>query len=162
MALKHGRQSGSGVSLQLVYLAEACVLRKWLAEGGTQHLHTHFGTNSATVALLCRLLGGPTFSFTSHGPEEYDRPRAIGLDDKVRHCAFVVGISQFGASQLYRWSDFEDWSKVEVVRCGVDAMFLSTRPTPIPDASHFVNVARLGREKGQVIAVRAMKKLVDD
>lgn len=161
-AITHGRRAGSGVPLHVIYLAEACVLRKWLAERQTQHVHTHFGTNSTTVALLCRQLGGPPYSFTSHGPEEYYKAGAISLGDKVRHCAFVVGISQFGRSQLFHWSRYEDWSKIEVVRCGVDAMFLSTPPTPIPNTTRLVNVARLGPEKGQLIAIRALKKLIDE
>ena len=92
--------------------------------GRDEHLHCHYGTNSAAVALLCRLLGGPPYSFTMHGPEEFDSPRALSLRDKIHHAAFVVAISEFTRSQLYRWADHADWPKIKVVRCGVDAMFL--------------------------------------
>ncbi|HEV3027564.1 MAG TPA: colanic acid biosynthesis glycosyltransferase WcaL, partial [Planctomycetota bacterium] len=57
----------------LAYLAEACRLRRWLWRESVSHLHAHFGTNPAAVALLCRILGGPPYSFTVHGPEEFDR-----------------------------------------------------------------------------------------
>ena len=67
-AIRMGRRSERGTLLHLIYLAEACVLRGWLVERGTTHLHCHYGTNSATVALLCRILGGPPYSFTMHGP----------------------------------------------------------------------------------------------
>ena len=58
-AVRMGRRSERGTLLHLIYLAEACVLRGWLVEAGTTHLHCHYGTNSAAVALLCRILGGP-------------------------------------------------------------------------------------------------------
>src|SRR5215212_9061354 len=51
------------------YLAEACLLVRWLRECGATNLHAHFGTNPAAVARLTRLLGGPPYSFTVHGPE---------------------------------------------------------------------------------------------
>ena len=40
-------------------------------------LHAHFGTNSAEVAMLVRALGGPPWSFTVHGPKEYDNVELI-------------------------------------------------------------------------------------
>src|SRR5262249_6760839 len=72
-AIRFGRRSDRGVLRHFAYLAEACLLRKWLAEAGVTHLHVHFATNPAAVALFCRLLGGPTYSITIHGPEEWDR-----------------------------------------------------------------------------------------
>ena len=51
----------------LVTLAEAAMLADWLRLGGARHLHAHFGTNSAEVAMLVHALGGPPYSFTAHG-----------------------------------------------------------------------------------------------
>ena len=42
-----------------------------------QHLHAHFGTNSATVAMLVGELIGLPYSFTVHGPEEFDKAEAV-------------------------------------------------------------------------------------
>src|SRR5262249_25594545 len=75
-AVRFGRRSDRGVIRHLVYLAEACLLRRWLAAAGAEHLHVHFATNPAAVGLFCRLLGGPAYSITVHGPEEWDRPEA--------------------------------------------------------------------------------------
>src|SRR5262245_4740269 len=49
--------------LHLAYLAQACRLRELARREGIAHVHAHFGTNSAEVALLCAELGGPPFSF---------------------------------------------------------------------------------------------------
>jgi colanic acid/amylovoran biosynthesis glycosyltransferase len=143
----------------LVYLAEACLLVRWLRECGAIHLHAHFGTNPAAVALLTRLLGGPPYSFTVHGPEEFDRPDALSLGEKIAGAVFVVAISSFGRSQLYRWARPDDWAKVRVVRCGVDAAFLGSNPIPIPSTPRLVCVGRLAEQKGQLLLVAAAAKL---
>lgn len=142
-----------------VYLAEACLLRRWLAAERATHLHAHFGTNPADVALLCRTLGGPPFSFTVHGPEEFDRPDALSLGDKAAAAAFVVAISSFGRSQLFRWCRAADWPKVKVVRCGVDAAFLHAGPLPPVSAPRLVCVGRLAEQKGQLVLVEAAARL---
>ncbi|MFO0907062.1 MAG: glycosyltransferase [Isosphaeraceae bacterium] len=149
--------------IHLVYLAEACRLLIWTQRDRIDHLHVHFGTNSTTVAWLCRRLGGPAYSFTVHGPEEFDRPVALGLPEKVHEAAFVVNVCAFGRSQLWRWSEFADWSKIHVVHCGLDPSFLDVPRTPIPasDAPRLVNIGRLAEQKGQLVLVEAAGLLRD-
>ncbi|MDB5349034.1 MAG: glycosyl transferase group 1 [Planctomycetota bacterium] len=159
--LRMGWRSERGVAYHLAYLAEACILREWLAAADVQHLHAHFGTNSASVAMLCRILGGPRYSVTVHGPEEFDAPRALSLNEKIRHSAFVVAVSEFGRSQLCRWADPADWSKIRVVRCGVDASFLQTGPAAASASNRFVCVGRLAEQKGQLLLVEAAALLRD-
>jgi colanic acid/amylovoran biosynthesis glycosyltransferase len=154
-AVRLGRRSERGVIFHLIYLAEACVLLRWLARSKAVHLHAHFGTNSTAVAMLCRLLGGPPYSFTAHGPEEFDFARALSLGEKVRHAEFVVAVSEFGKGQLYRWSDYADWGKIHVIRCGVDAQFLDAGPPPIRTSPRLVCVGRLAEQKGQLLLVEA-------
>lgn len=157
--LKIGIGSERGVLLNLAYFAEACVLLKWFAEDGITHVHTHFGTNSATVAMLCHLLGGPTYSMTVHGPEEFDKPAAIALSEKIRHATFVVAVCSFGRSQLYRWCDYLHWSKIQVIHCGVDEMFLQQPAVAIPSEARFVCVGRLSEQKGHLMLVEAARQL---
>lgn len=157
--LKIGWGSDRGVLLNLAYLAEACVLRSWLAAAGVTHIHTHFGTNSATVALLCRLLGGPAYSMTIHGPEEFDKPAAIALSQKIDHAAFVVAVCSFGKSQLFRWCDYKQWAKIHVVHCGVDQMFLHYPDMPLPSEPRLVCVGRLSEQKGHLMLIEAVSQL---
>ena len=98
-----GRRAARPLFVHVVYLAEACRIEPWLRKAGVQHLHAHFGTNPAEVAMLVHVLGGPDWSFTVHGPEEFDKPQFIGLGEKIRHCSFVVAVSSYTRSQLYRW-----------------------------------------------------------
>ena len=154
-----GRRSERGVLRHFIYLAEACLLLKWIRDaGGAQHVHAHFGTNSTTVALLANLLGGPSFSFTSHGPEEYDHASELSLGEKIERSAAVVAVSDFGRSQLYRQVSLDHWPKVHVIRCGVDASFLSG-PQPVADNRRLVCVGRLVEQKGQLLILDALAGL---
>lgn len=159
-AIRMGRRSDRGILRHVVYMAEACLLLRWLrAEGKVSHLHAHFGTNSAAVAMLVRLLGGPSYSFTVHGPEEFDHPMELSLGEKVERAAAVVAVSDFGRSQIYRWIPVEHWAKVHVVRCGVDAAFLEAGPQPIADNRRLVCVGRLAEQKGQLLILEALAGL---
>jgi colanic acid/amylovoran biosynthesis glycosyltransferase len=158
-ALRFARGSLRPLPLHLVYLAEACLLQRWLKEAGCDHLHAHFGTNATEVACLCERLGGPGYSFTVHGPEEFDMPAALQLPRKVRRARFVVAISSFGRSQLMRWIDADDWPKVRVVHCGLDGDFLQHALTPPPHAPKLVCVGRLCEQKGQLLLLRALHRL---
>jgi colanic acid/amylovoran biosynthesis glycosyltransferase len=161
LTLKIGWKSDRGLARHLAYLAEACLLLRWLQASDIQGIHVHFGTNSATVAMLCHLLGGPPYSFTVHGPEEFDKAPLIALTEKIERAAFVVAISSFGRSQLYRWCDYTNWSKIELVRCGVDQSFLAaSADTSYPIAPpHFVCVGRLCEQKGQLLLIEACAQL---
>ena len=154
-ALTMGVRSERGVIWHLIYLAEACLLRRRLRACGARHLCVHFGTNAASVAMLCRLLGGPPYSVTIHGPEEFDAPRPLALREKIQHAAFVVAISQFTRSQLYRWCQRRDWEKIHVIHCGLNEVFLPRAVAPVPDRPRLVNVGRLSEQKGQLLLIEA-------
>lgn len=154
-----GWSSERGVVRHLAYLAEACVLLGWFNDQQITHVHAHFGTNSTTVAMLCHVLGGPPYSFTVHGPEEFDKAKAIALEEKINRANFVVAVSSFGKSQLYRWCDRKHWSKIHIVHCGVDELFLDQPHIPIPDQPRLVCVGRLCEQKGHLLLVEAASQL---
>jgi colanic acid/amylovoran biosynthesis glycosyltransferase len=159
VAFRSSRCSDRGLLVHFAYLAEACTLLRRLRRFGCKHVHAHFGTIGTTVAMLCHELGGPPFSFTVHGPEEFDKPHLIALTEKISKAAFVVAVSSFGQSQLYRWSPFGDWSKIHVVRCGVDEALFAAPRAPIPPAPRLVCVGRLCAQKGQILLVEAAARL---
>lgn len=159
LALKLSWGAERSILYHLAYLAEACVLLGWFAEADVAHVHAHFGTNSTTVAMLCRAMGGPPYSFTVHGPEEFDKVMAIGLPEKIRRAAFVVAISSYGRSQLYRWCLQKEWSKIHVVRCGVDDDFFH-QPQISPSEARLVCVGRLCEQKGQLLLINAASRLL--
>jgi colanic acid/amylovoran biosynthesis glycosyltransferase len=159
LALRMGRRAARPWPVHLVYLAEACRMVPWLRRCGARHLHAHFGTNPAEVAMLAGALGGPPYSFTVHGPEEFDQPEFLHLAEKIRRAAFVVAVSSYGRSQLYRWIGYRDWPKVQVVHCGIEPAFHAGAATPPPAAPRIVCVGRLCEQKGQLLLVSAVAQL---
>ena len=159
LACRMSRGAERPLPVHLVYFAEACRVAIWLRTSGIEHLHAHFGTNSAEVAMLAHALGGPSWSFTVHGPEEFDKAPLIGLAEKIHRCAFVVAISSYGRSQLFRLVSHEHWPKVLVVPCGLDPDFFQEPATALPAARRLVCVGRLSEQKGQLLLVQAAHRL---
>jgi glycosyltransferase involved in cell wall biosynthesis len=159
LAIRSARRAERPLPYHLGYLAEACRMLPWLRSFGAVHLHAHFGTNSAEVAMLANALGGPSYSFTVHGPEEFDKPQFLGISEKVRRAAFVVAVSSHARSQLFRWLDHARWSSVKVVHCGVDPAFHKVEPTPPAATPRLVCVGRLCEQKGQLLLIEAAHRL---
>jgi colanic acid/amylovoran biosynthesis glycosyltransferase len=159
LALKMGMRADRPMPVHLIYLAEACRILPWLKKFGARHVHAHFGTNSAEIVMLANVLGGPAYSFTVHGPEEFDKPQFLGIGEKVRRSAFVVAISSYGRSQLYRWVDHAYWHKVKVVHCGLEKSFHDVTPIPLTTAPRLVCVGRLMEAKGQLLLIEAVHGL---
>jgi glycosyltransferase involved in cell wall biosynthesis len=159
LALRMAWHAERPLPYHLAYLAEACRVLPWLREFGATHVHAHFGTNSAEVVMLARALGGPAYSFTVHGPEEFDAPRCLGIAEKVRRSAFVVAVSAYGRSQLYRWVEHSYWPKIRIVHCGLENAFHDVAPAPAPGAPRVVCVGRLCEQKGQRLLLEAAARL---
>lgn len=162
LALKMGRRADRPWPYHLIYLAEACRVVPWLQAYEAEHVHAHFGTNSAEVAMLIHMLCGVPYSFTVHGADEFDKPEFLGLGEKIRRSAFVVAVSSFGRSQLLRWVEEEHWNKVKVVHCGLERAFHDVPPVAIPERPRLVCVGRLSGEKGQLMLVDAAAALARD
>ncbi len=161
-AIGMASKSDRSLPYHFIYLLEACCISRWLQGRDVRHLHAHFGTNPAEVAMLVHMLCGVPYSFTVHGPDEFDRPQFARLRDKARHAAFVVGVSSYGRSQLLRWVDDDQWGQVQVVHCGLDASFLNAAPVPVPDVPRMVCIGRLSGQKGQLILLQAAAVLMND
>ena len=157
LAMRMSRDSDRPLPYHFIYVAEACRMVLWLDEFGARHIHAHFGTNSTEVAMLTHVLGGPPYSFTVHGPDEFQRP--MGLDEKIHRSRFAVAISSFGRSQLWLRSRYEDWPKVNVVHCGLEKSFYDDAPAQPTVEPRLVCVGRLCEAKGQLLLIEAAARL---
>ncbi|HOA73903.1 MAG TPA: glycosyltransferase [Phycisphaerae bacterium] len=162
MAFRMGRRTERGLPRHFAYLVEAVYLLRELQRHRIEHVHVHFGTNAAAVARLIRCLGGPPYSFTVHGPDEFDAPRAWRLGDKQADAAFVVAITSYCSAQLRRWAAPEHWPRIHVLRCGVSENFLEGYAPIPPDSRTFVCVGRLCPQKGQLVLLEAAARLRDE
>jgi len=75
----------SKVFLLHLHTTEACVLLRWFSDSGVDHVHAHFGT--IQPPWRCCVAGGE-YSFTVHGPEEFDKVKALALVEKSRAGCF--------------------------------------------------------------------------
>lgn len=162
LAMRCGATGGGGVPgsggrlRHLIYWLEAVHVARRCHRLGIPHLHAHFGTNSATVAMLAAEAGGLTWSFTLHGPEEFDAPRAHSLGEKATRAAFAVVISSYGRSQLWRWTPLAAWDRVHVVRCGIEPNLFLT-PSPLPQGPlRLITIGRFSEQKGLPLLIDAM------
>jgi glycosyltransferase involved in cell wall biosynthesis len=157
------RRSERGLLRHVAYLWEAAALLRICDREKICHVHVHFGTNAAAVARLMRCLSGNrlTYSLTVHGPDEFDAPVGFSLREKVADASFVCAISDFCSAQVRRWSDSRDWGKVHVVRCTVSEEFFD-RARPIPaDSRTLLSVGRLSAQKGHLVLIEAMRRLME-
>lgn len=161
LMLQFASASQRGMLRHLAYMVEALVVSHWCRRDRVQHLHVHFGTNPATVGALVNEVTGIPFSFTVHGPEEFDNPRLHALGQKVQRASFAVAISSFGKSQLMRWADSADWDKIHVVHCGLDEAYLKEPAAKASDEPRLLCIARLSEQKGHLVLLQAARLLRD-
>ena len=158
LARRRAAAGESSLARQIIYLAEGAHIAARARELQIEHIHAHFGTNSTRVASYARLLGGPRFSFTVHGPEDFDNTAALDLGGKLAGAEFCATVSSYGRSQMCRWAQTGDWDKVQVVHCGLD-LSRWDRPAPLPQGPfHMVAVGRFAEQKGFGLLIRAFAK----
>lgn len=159
LTVQMGLGSQRGLAHHFAYLAEAAVLERMCAAQGITHLHVHHATNPAAVALLCKTLGGPTYSLTVHGPEEFEHGAQLSLDVKIANAAFVATVSEWSCRELFRRCDAGHHDKIFLVHNGVDEWFVSFPPIPIADTPQLLWVGRLKAQKNPLLLVHAVQQL---
>ena len=161
-ALRLGWRSEAGVLRHLAYVVEAAMLAQWCRRDGLEHIHVHFGTNAAAIALLAKEFGDISYSFTAHGPDEFEKAPLLSLGKKLDRATFAVCVSSFGRSQYMRWSPPGLWSKIAVVHCGLDRAFFDRPVLPPPANMRLVCVGRLDARKAQLLLVAAARRLLEE
>lgn len=145
----------------LVYVAHACRIMDWLDTQPVAHLHAHFGTNPAEIAHLVKVMGGPSYSFTVHGNDEFDHAPRLALPQKFRGASFAAAISAYTRSQLMRHLPSDLWPKIKVVHCGLPENAFSTPDAAdtAPEAPVFLCIGRLSGEKGHLVLLEAFARV---
>lgn len=159
-ALGLGRTDIRALLYQLFYFAEAVLVARWMKRRDLRHLHVHFATPAASVALIASRLSVVTLSITVHGPDEFYDVSGYHLREKIDGASFLCAIGNFARSQLMRLSAPESWNKFEIVPVGVDPARFTPRPDP-GDTSPFeiLCVGRLVPTKGQHVLLAASERL---
>lgn len=146
----------------LIYLAHAAQILTWLKGSEVTHIHAHFGTNSAEIATLIHVLGGPSYSFTIHGAEVFDNPLHHALPLKVSGAKFVVGSCAYIASQTMYHVDPDLWGRIKVVHCGLPSAVFERSAAPLPKQPVFLCIGRFSPEKGHILLLRSFAAVLAD
>lgn len=168
-AIRSARWDARLVARRLVHLGYGAVAARHCRLNGIGHLHAQFGLAPATIAwFACTIVNfdrgsACTWSFTIHGFQDFIEEADARLDLKAASASFVVCISDFTRSQLCRVTDPSLWDRFHVVRCGIDLVAFSQRPSrPMRSVPRVVIVGRLSPEKGHGILLEAISRLARD
>ena len=147
---------------QLIYFFEATVLARHLKAEGATHMHAHFTTGAASVAMLTSELTGIPYSFTLHGPADFLDPYRWKIGEKAARARFVATISHYARSQLMFHTPAEHWDRLHIIHCGVDPARYSGQSTAEAGETRLIFVGRVAPVKGLRLLVEAMRRLADE
>jgi len=156
------RNAGRKFVAHVAYLIEALAFHRRVTRAGIDHVHTHFSTNATTVAMFARLLGGPSYSFTVHGPDELvpGEPAALSIREKAAHADFVVAITAYCRDRIAQEAP-ESAGKIRIVHCGIDLDRFPFDPQP-PASDRVICIGRLCENKGQVHIPPAVAQVIGE
>jgi glycosyltransferase involved in cell wall biosynthesis len=116
-ALWRGRLPARHRLRTLIHFGEAGALRPILAEIGCRHLHVHALSGVATIAMLLREMGGPSYSLTAHGTDIF--VEKVLLAEKIAGSRFTRVATRFNRDHLVRVHG-ADAGRIHVMPFGVD------------------------------------------
>lgn len=144
---------------QSLYFLEGAQIAKEFERQGIEHVHCHFSNAASHAAMAAAEISGKSFSLTIHGLGDFDYPGAPTLREKLKRARFIASATQYGIAQAMRLTEPEDWSKLHLVRCGIEVDKLPARaPRPEGSRYRFVCVSRISAEKGQLGLVEAFAR----
>lgn len=134
----------------------------WVAERleaeGASHLHAHFATHPATLALIVSSLTGIPWSVTVHAHDIF--VSRVLLREKLAAARFVRAISRFNQEYLERlYPELE--GRVRVIHVGIDPEVYRRLPPPPAGPAVLLCVASLRPYKGHAVLLEACRLLKD-
>jgi glycosyltransferase involved in cell wall biosynthesis len=147
----------------LEFLLRALSIAAAVREAGVGHLHAHFATVAARMAMTVSLLTGVPFSFTAHAKdifrETVDRTLFAELVERARFC---ITVSDFNREFILEHTPHVREDKVLRLYNGVDLTALEPpADRPIPGIPHVVSVGRLVPKKGFDHLLRSLRLAKD-
>ncbi len=151
---------------QARYWGGAIQLWDLLRRRHVTHVHAHFSTNAADIALTATRFGravgsGPqSFSMHLHGVGDFSDVHANRIALKGREASGILCASDYSKAQALSWLEPESWDRVHVARYGVPV-------PPAPARRHgdgplrILGVGRLVGVKGHVVLLEALRLLAD-
>ena len=140
--------------------AEALLFLRKARENAIDHVHVHFATDSAIVAMIVHELGGPGYSVTAHAKDIYRSAVKPGLLSRVvERSRFTVTVCDANVRHLREILTPAAFARVRRLYNGVDLEAFQPRSGVRRDENHVLCVARLVEKKGFPVLVDALALL---
>ena len=135
---------------------------RWVRQHRLDHVHVHFGTSEATVALMANLLGDVPYSLTLHAFDIFrDTVDLRLLANKMNHSRFSVTVTEFNRDYLVANVPGLDAQRLRVGYNGISVERFSSERSPC-DAPTVFGLGRLIEKKGFGHLVAAVARLRDE
>ncbi len=127
---------------------QAAYLASLLRRRPVRHLHAHFATAPALVAMFASRLTGTPYTFTTHAKDLYVGTQPRLLRAEIRHARAVVTISEYNRSYLAQSVDHSANGKVKCIYNGLDLRRFPFRERATAEDPLILGVGRLIEKKG--------------
>lgn len=137
----------------MLHFAEGVVLAKMIeSQGDIVHIHAHYVSHPATLAMVASWLTGIPFSFTAHASDIW--VERLFIRDKLAECKFAFVCSKYGRARLLESCNDRVGTKVFVNYHGIDVDWFTVKDERQYVAKHddkyvLLNIGRISEEKAQ-------------
>ena len=134
----------------LRHFLQAAYLAALLRREPAVHLHAHFATAPALVAMFASQLSGTPYTFTAHARDIYVDTRPELLRKQMHHASAVVTVSEYNRRHLLQQLNPATPGKVVCIYNGIDPSQFPFRwpRAGDPGPPVILSVARLVEKKG--------------
>lgn len=158
--LMPGKSTEKRLSLTMKAVSVALVCQS----EGIQHMHAHFGSDAATVALLASRISRIPFSYTAHARDIYHTYIDEETDARMRRAKmaeakFVATVSDFNKAYLETLAGDRSPSRIERIYNGVDLQRFSFSSASGRADTEVLAVGRLIEKKGFLDLIEAHRLL---
>ncbi len=155
---RHGETDADADRLKL----RAAVLAVLAQANRIEHLHAHFASDAATVAMLASRLSGMSYSFTAHAKDIYhESVDTTFLKEKIRGAKFVITVCDHNREYLAGLAGKQEEDKVIRLYNGIDLDLFRPEPAGQADESLILAVGRFVEKKGFSVLIEACRILSD-